>query len=129
MKANRSRDTHPELAVRRLLHREGHRYRVSHPVIAAGRRIRPDITFSAMRIAVFIDGCYWHGCPVHGTLPRSNAAYWSEKFARNRSRDERDSSALEAEGWTVLRYWEHEPPGAAAAAICARIEAVRAQNG
>ncbi len=117
MKGNRSRDTGPELAVRRLLHRAGHRYRIHLPVAVEGLRIRPDITFTAKRIVVFIDGCYWHACPEHGARPRSNARYWDEKFVRNRARDRRDTALLKAAGWTVLRFWEHISAHEVAAAV------------
>jgi DNA mismatch endonuclease (patch repair protein) len=82
-------------------------------------RVRPDVVFRRARVAVFIDGCFWHGCPVHGTRPRSNTAYWDTKIARNRARDERADTALTAAGWRVVRLWEHEDPADAASAIAA----------
>ena len=113
MRGNRRRDTKPELVLRRLLHGRGLRYRVDHPIVAGLRR-RADIVFTRARVAVFVDGCYWHVCPQHGTEPQSNAGYWSAKLARNVERDrETDRLATEA-GWTVLRVWEHEPPEEAA---------------
>ena len=76
----------------------------------AGERfqVRPDFVFAARRLAVFVDGCFWHGCPRHGTRPRGNAAFWRAKFRRNRERDRRDTRRLLREGWQVLRLWEHE---------------------
>jgi DNA mismatch endonuclease (patch repair protein) len=77
---------------------------------AAGARfqVRPDFVFAARRLAVFADGCFWHGCPQHGTRPRGNAAFWRAKFRRNQARDRRDTLRLRREGWQVLRLWEHE---------------------
>ena len=77
---------------------------------AAGERfqVRPDFVFAARRLAIFVDGCFWHGCPRHGTRPRGNAAFWREKFRRNQARDRRDTRCLRREGWHVLRLWEHE---------------------
>jgi DNA mismatch endonuclease (patch repair protein) len=116
MLGNRSRDTKPELAVRRLLHAAGLRYRVAFRPITGLRRTA-DIVFTKQRIAVFIDGCYWHACPVHGTMAKSNAEYWSTKLARNVARDADTNNRLREEGWTVLRFWEHEDPAAVASAI------------
>ncbi len=107
MVANRRRDTQPELRVRRLLHAAGLRYRVDARPEAA-LRSRADIVFSRRRIAVFIDGCFWHGCPLHNVEPKTNVAYWGPKLARNRERDIEVTSSLERLGWTVLRFWEHE---------------------
>lgn len=110
MRANRRRDTGPELRVRRLLHASGVRYRVDYPIRAgAGRPVRPDIAFTRHRLAVFIDGCFWHGCAVHYTSPRANSTFWAEKVAGNRARDIETEQALVAAGWTVIRAWEHEP--------------------
>lgn len=132
MQANRSRDTSPELAVRRILHARGLRYRVAYRPEPSLRRTA-DIVFTKQRVAVFIDGCYWHSCPEHGTRARSNAIYWSEKLARNAARDKDTTERLQAAGWTVLRFWEHEDPvkvadrvalmvSARAAVPCARIQ-------
>ena len=112
MRANRGRDTGPELAVRRALHAMGLRYRVDHP-LPFDRRRRADIVFTRAKVAVFVDGCFWHGCPEHGTTPRTNTAFWSEKIARNRERDSDTNERLRSLGWTVLRFWEHELVGAA----------------
>ena len=115
MRANRRKDTGPELALRRELHRRGLRYRVDvAPVV--GLRRRADVVFSRLRLAVFIDGCYWHGCPDHGTAHRSqaNAGYWTNKIMENQSRDRDTDLRLEAAGWAVVRAWEHEPVAEAA---------------
>jgi len=113
MRANRRRDTEPELAVRRALHGAGFRFRVDFKVQpSGGRSVRPDVVFTRRRVAVFVDGCYWHGCPEHGTLPiTTNRRYWQEKIAENRRRDQRNTEALESDGWLVIRAWEHEAPG------------------
>lgn len=108
MISNKRRDTKPELAVRSALHRAGLRYRVDHPPVPGLRR-RADIAFTRQRIAVFIDGCFWHGCPEHRTRPRRNADYWGPKIERNRERDRDTNERLAAAGWIVLRFWEHEP--------------------
>lgn len=109
MRGNRRRDTRPELRLRRALHARGLRYRVDYPVTTPTGRVRVDIAFPRWRIAVFVDGCFWHGCPDHGTEPRHNAEYWRTKIARNRQRDQRNSEGLINAGWTILRLWEHEP--------------------
>lgn len=116
MMGNRSRDTKPEVAVRRHLHALGLRYRVSYRPEPKLRRTA-DIVFTRWRIAIFIDGCYWHACPDHGTTAQTNATYWSEKLAGNVARDMDTTSRLQNAGWTVLRYWEHESPAMVARAI------------
>jgi DNA mismatch endonuclease (patch repair protein) len=103
------RDTVPEVAVRRLLHARGLRYRVNVPVPGLPRRTI-DVAFTRLKIAVFIDGCYWHGCPDHGRMPRSNREWWTEKLRRNKARDIQTASHLEGLGWAVLRFWAHEDP-------------------
>ena len=108
MQANRHRDTGPELAVRRLLHARGLRYRVAIAPLQGFRR-RADIVFTRQRIAVFIDGCFWHGCPVHGrTSFNRNVDYWPDKIAGNKARDIETTLRLTEAGWHVLRFWEHE---------------------
>lgn len=106
-------DTAPELSLRRALHRRGLRYRVHQRVVPA-LRSRADIVFRPARIAVYVDGCFWHSCPVHGTLPKSNAEFWTAKLAANRRRDEATDEALRTAGWLSIRVWEHEDPDAAA---------------
>lgn len=125
MQGNRSRDTEPELALRRALHRRGLRYRVNEAP-EPGVRSRADVLFRRDRLAVFVDGCFWHRCPIHATAPKANAAYWMAKFERNVSRDRRNDRDLAAAGWTVLRIWEHESPESAADRVCAALADARA---
>lgn len=107
MLANRSRDTKPELRVRSAVHRRGLRYRVAARPISGLRRTA-DMVFRPAKVAVFIDGCFWHGCPEHYVQPRTNADYWSAKIDGNRQRDADTDHRLRDAGWTVLRYWEHQ---------------------
>ena len=116
MQGNKKRDTRPELVIRRAVHAMGFRYRVAaRPVTTA--RWTADMVFPGPRVAVFIDGCFWHGCPNHFKAPRTNTDYWRPKIERNKARDEQVNSVLAAEGWTVVRIWEHEAPSAAVAEI------------
>lgn len=117
MQSIRRKDTAPERAIRSLLHASGLRYRCDFRIDLGGMRVRPDIVFTRRKIAVFVDGCFWHSCPEHGRIPGVNESYWSPKLAGNRARDRSNASALEAAGWTVVRVWEHVPPVEAAAAI------------
>lgn len=119
MAAIRRRDTTPEKLVRSLLHAEGMRFRVDHPVrVGDARPIRPDIVFTRRKLTVFIDGCYWHGCPKHGVRHGgANASYWGPKIARNQERDAENTRRLESAGWTVLRFWEHDDASWVAASI------------
>lgn len=103
----RRSDTAPELALRRELHRRGLRYRVDRPPIK-GMRSRADVVFGPSKVAVFVDGCFWHGCPTHATAPKNNATWWREKLSANKARDMRVTAALIAAGWEVARVWEHE---------------------
>lgn len=123
MRAIRRRDTRPELKIRSLLHRSGLRYRVDHRIGTGRSAPRPDIAFTKQRIAVFIDGCFWHQCPEHATMPRENREFWEAKLARNVERDRENDVALELMGWTVLRFWEHEAAENVAAAIIASVRA------
>lgn len=107
MLGNKARDTKPELAVRRGLHAAGFRYRVDERP-SPELRSRAGIVFTKQRIAVFIDGCFWHGCPIHATIPKRNADYWRPKLLRNIERDHETTQKLESFGWVVLRFWEHE---------------------
>lgn len=109
MQSNRGRDTKPELAVRRILHAAGFRYRVNFRPIPDLRRTA-DIVFTRAKLAVFIDGCFWHGCPDHYQRPASNREYWDLKVVENRSRDAETDLRLGAAGWKVIRRWEHEEP-------------------
>jgi DNA mismatch endonuclease (patch repair protein) len=114
MAANRRRDTGPELRLRSSLHRDGLRFRVDYPIPVHGRRpIRPDVVFTRTQVAVFLDGCFWHGCPEHGSAPAANASYWAPKIARTRERDREADRLLSEAGWTVVRVWEHVPLGEA----------------
>jgi DNA mismatch endonuclease (patch repair protein) len=124
MVGNRSRDTLPELSVRRLIHESGLRYRVAARPIPELRRTA-DILFTRARVAVFIDGCFWHRCPDHYVEPKSNIDYWRPKIARNAERDVETTKQLEEAGWIVLRYWSHEQPGLVAESIEERVRAVR----
>lgn len=122
MQGNRSRDTAPELAVRRLLHAAGLRYRVNIRPLKSLRRTA-DVVFTRRKIAVFIDGCFWHGCPDHYVIPKTNVQYWSPKIETNLARDADTSAQLRDAGWTVLRFWEHQPAEDVAARV---VEAVAA---
>ncbi|WP_279537841.1 very short patch repair endonuclease [Amycolatopsis acidicola] len=109
MQANRRADTKPEMALRRELHRLGYRYRKDHRLdLDAGVRVRPDIVFTRRKVAVFVDGCFWHVCPEHGREPTRNDWYWSPKLRRNVERDRLADAALAEAGWQVVRIWEHE---------------------
>jgi DNA mismatch endonuclease (patch repair protein) len=112
MQGNRKRDTRPELSLRRAVHAAGLRYRVATRPLPE-RPWTADLVFRPARVAVFVDGCYWHGCPDHYNPPRTNSGYWSSKIGRNRSRDALVDSELQAAGWSPLRIWEHEPTEAA----------------
>lgn len=116
MQGNRSRDTQAELAVRRLVHATGLRYRVNARPERDLRRTA-DLLFTRARVAVLIDGCYWHGCPEHFKMPSTNRDYWEGKIGRNRLRDIETTALLEGRGWRVLRFWEHEAPTSIAASI------------
>jgi DNA mismatch endonuclease (patch repair protein) len=116
MRNTPTRDTPAELAIRHILHSRGMRYRVDVRADPALRR-KADIVFSKAKIAVFVDGCFWHACPDHGSAPKSNAAWWQEKLQTNVARDRDTDERLAAAGWLVVRVWEHEDPGVAAAAI------------
>lgn len=113
MQANKRRDTKPELAVRSILHARGLRFRVDSAPFK-GVRTRADIVFSKAKIAVFVDGCFWHGCPEHFISPKTNVNYWSAKITKNRDRDERVDRIMSEAGWVVIHVWEHEDPESAA---------------
>ncbi|MFF5366515.1 very short patch repair endonuclease [Streptomyces sp. NPDC013187] len=123
MAAIKRRDTKPERTIRSLLHAAGKRYRVDLRLQLEGARPRPDIVFTRARVAVFVDGCFWHCCPEHGRQPGVNGGYWGPKLERNVARDRAADAALAAAGWTVVRVWEHEAPDEAAARIIATLEA------
>jgi len=124
MKGNRRTDTRPEVALRAALHARGLRFRKDYRLPIHGRRAtRVDVAFTRARIAVFIDGCFWHGCPEHGRVPSTNPQYWPAKLARNRARDAAVTAGLEASGWTVVRVWEHEDVDEAAERVVAAVTA------
>lgn len=99
----RQRDTKPEILLRKALWALGVRYRVCPPL--AGR---PDVALTKQRVAIFVDGCFWHGCPAHYSRPRQNAAFWSEKLAANAARDAAVDASLTEQGWRVAHIWEHQ---------------------
>jgi DNA mismatch endonuclease (patch repair protein) len=113
MSRQRRHDTGPEMALRSELHRRGLRFRV-HLRPVSGVRREADIVFPGARVAVFVDGCFWHGCPEHRTYPRRNAPFWLEKIEANRRRDIETDTLLSRAGWHSVRVWEHEPARAAA---------------
>lgn len=116
MTAQKQADTAPEIALRSALHRRGLRFR-KHIRPLKELRCQADVVFVRQRVAIFVDGCFWHGCPEHWTAPTANAAWWQEKIARNSSRDRRNDEALAEAGWIVARVWEHESPDSAAARV------------
>lgn len=116
MLGNRGRDTRPELALRRALHALGYRYRVdARPLPDLNRRA--DLVFTRQHVAVFVHGCYWHGCPIHHKVPKNNAGYWADKVARNRERDTDTVQRLADAGWTSVVVWEHEAVADAVARV------------
>lgn len=125
MSGARRRDTAAEVALRSQLFRLGLRYRVALKVPGRPRR-SIDVAFPRAKVAVFVDGCFWHGCLEHGTAPRSNASWWQTKLQANKARDDDTTQHLESLGWIVLRFWEHEPPEASATAVARSVAARRA---
>ncbi|MGZ3140529.1 very short patch repair endonuclease [Lentzea chajnantorensis] len=128
MLACRSRDTRPEKALRSLLHASGLRFRVCTRPVPQVRRTA-DIVFTRLRIAVFVDGCFWHGCPLHYKEPMTNTDYWVDKISGNRRRDEQTNALLGDAGWTVIRVWEHEEPEMAARVVAGLVSDLRVQLG
>lgn len=124
MRAIRRTGTKPELALRSALHRAGYRFRKDLVIrTEGGVRARPDIVFTKQRVVVFVDGCFWHGCPEHGGSPRKNTAYWGPKLQRNVERDRVQDASLRQDGWSVVRVWEHEAISDALGAIVDVVEA------
>lgn len=121
----RQKGTGAELDLRRELYRNGLRYRVDYVVLQRPRRIA-DIAFPGLKIAVFVDGCFWHGCSEHASWPKKNAEFWRQKIETNRLRDADTSGRLEANGWKVVRVWEHESPATAAGMIAALVAEAKA---
>jgi DNA mismatch endonuclease (patch repair protein) len=124
MLSTRRRDTSAEMAIRRLLHARGLRFRVDREVLPGTRR-RADIVFTSARLVVFVDGCFWHSCPLHRSKPKANAAWWAAKLAANRLRDAETNRRLLKAGWLVQRVWEHEAPMTAADRIDKIMRALR----
>jgi DNA mismatch endonuclease (patch repair protein) len=122
MRGNRGRDTRPELALRALLHRRGLRYRVSARPLRGSRRT-VDVVFPGARVAVFVDGCFWHGCPDHHRPSTVNSTFWRDKVDGNRRRDAETTALLESDGWKVIRAWEHDDPTATADLVEAAVRA------
>jgi DNA mismatch endonuclease (patch repair protein) len=122
MRSNKPRDTGPELALRTALYRLGLRYRVSARPLPGIRRTA-DVVFRRAKIAVFVDGCFWHGCPQHHTVSLTNARYWAEKVRQNRQRDTETDEILSRSGWQVIRVWEHEDPASAAERVAIAVRA------
>ena len=115
--ANRRRDTAVELRLRSELHARGLRFRKDLLLRVGTVRVHPDVVFTRAKVAVFLDGCFWHACPEHGTVPRSNVTYWAPKLTANIGRDQRVNEALTMDGWLVRRVWEHEDLALVAAEI------------
>jgi DNA mismatch endonuclease (patch repair protein) len=120
MEAARQRDTAPEVRLRSLLHGMGLRYRVDCKPLPTLRR-KADILFRRARVAVYVDGCFWHGCPLHATWPKENAEFWRDKIETNRRRDADTDRQLTEAGWLVVRVWEHEEAEEAAARVAAAV--------
>ena len=113
LRAQRRRDTAPELGLRRELHRRGRRFYVDRAPLPGLRR-RADLLFPRSKVAVYVDGCFWHCCPIHATQPKHNADWWATKLATNVARDRDTDARLAAAGWVIVRVWEHQEPSAAA---------------
>jgi DNA mismatch endonuclease (patch repair protein) len=107
MSLQRTKNTEAEMRLRRVLHRRGLRYRLGRQPVAEVQ-CKPDLVFVTARVAVFVDGCFWHGCKEHPSWPKSNAQWWKEKIERNRQRDEETRTQLRKAGWSVVQVWEHE---------------------
>lgn len=120
MKSQRREDTDVELRIRRKLHALGYRYRIHYRILNSRRKV--DIAFTRKKIAVFTDGCFWHVCPKHGSLPKANQDWWREKLRTNVRRDQETDQLLRASGWTVVRVWEHEETMAAVERIRRAVE-------
>lgn len=123
----RQKGTLAEIELRRALHAKGLRYRLHVPLLKKPRRVA-DIVFSGAKVAVFVDGCFWHGCPEHASWPKSNAEFWHEKIETNRSRDADTDQRLNTLGWRTVRIWEHEDANEAANRIAELVNA-RKKNG
>lgn len=122
---NRRTGTKPEVAVRSALHRLGLRFRKDSPIHAGRRTVRPDVVFTKARVAVFVDGCFWHGCPDHQVVPKANPNYWGPKLRRNVERDRETDAALAESAWAVVRVWEHEDVDLAARRVARLVRSRR----
>jgi DNA mismatch endonuclease, patch repair protein len=120
MQSNRPRNTLPEITLRSALHRSGLRFR-KHVRPLPGLRCEVDIAFPKQKLAVFVDGCWWHSCPQHGMIPKTNVDFWTQKLQRTQERDLKNTLALEDSGWSVLRVWEHLGPEDAVNEIISRL--------
>lgn len=127
MSRQRSRDTGIEIAIRKALYAQGLRYRIHRRPVKDIPRVA-DIVFSSARVAVFVDGCFWHGCPEHGTWPKSNADFWRNKIETNQRRDADTDRRLLNAGWVSVRIWEHETIKAAVARICETVASRRGSH-
>lgn len=123
----RQKSTSAEISLRRELYRRGLRYRIDYKVIDKPRRVA-DVAFPGLKIAVFVDGCFWHGCPLHATWPKQNAEFWRQKIEANRLRDADTSARLVADGWTVLRFWGHESPSDAASLVAQTVASAKSSR-
>lgn len=121
MKSQKQRDTKPEIELRSCLHTMGYRFRTDMIPIP-GMKTRADIAFPRVKVAIFVDGCFWHSCPKHGTMPKQNSKWWQQKLAANSLRDRETDDRLGRAGWTVVRIWEHEKPSEAAKRVVAILE-------
>ncbi|TPI70020.1 very short patch repair endonuclease [Mesorhizobium sp. B3-1-3] len=125
MQRTGGRDNPFERSVRSLLHASGVRYRIHYPLPVL-KRCNCDLALPRLKVAIFLDGCFWHGCPIHPAVVKKNTEFWVQKIARNRERDAQVTDCLTAGGWTVLRYWEHEKPEAIAQSIISVVNAAAA---
>lgn len=123
----RQKGTGAEMALRRELYRRGLRYRVDYEVLKKPRRVA-DVVFPSLRIAVFVDGCFWHGCPEHASWPKQNADFWRQKIEANRQRDKDTNERLGRMGWMVLRFWQHESPAEAAECVARVVTIARSKR-
>ena len=103
VKKIKSKNTKPEITIRQLIWKKGYRYRIGHGLMG-----KPDMVFPSYNIAIFIDGCFWHGCPKHYRMPSSNVKYWKQKISQNKKRDRKINKQLKKEGWKIIRIWEHD---------------------
>ena len=128
MRANPSSDTQFEVRLRSALHRDGLRFRKNWLISAGDVHVRPDIVFPSLKIAVFLDGCFWHGCQLHRTVPVANADYWRPKLETTRLRDRRVDAALAEHGWLTLRFWEHDAMADIEGHVRSQVERSRAEQ-